>query len=457
MADVIYEFQVDTGPSWIKNAGNGAFLTFLGARQRKTEILEAKTRPEPLKLLGGTVNDRLVSLKLKGKGLGLGHLHICDSDATVEADGKRSSDHTAIFFNRHKHWSSKPGNICPHERYIGGIDNDGSGSAAGIDCSSTSSDDDSDGGSHNDNFSSSGDTSITSRTKRSGCKQSETLLPRRSTMKFKENGPSSLIQQRESPICCEQQELREESSCELEGEGCGKSTSMQKQWLTTLPPLFSNEDMAVEYSHNVLGLGHDDSLEHYEANNNLTFSSEGLGCVDLGHYAPFIRTDQKNQSLSDIKSFVWHGLPSSYQFEFDNSLDVVWGRKKVADITGEFTGVPHKAARSNISMYVNETGGDKALKQTVWANDYGDEGIHYLFNTKNIGEMKKGDTIELLISYNESYDEMRSRMGYGTKNSPKSDSHLPTYLERQFVERFNMTEEIMVRVQTLVQYYSLFR
>jgi hypothetical protein len=321
--DVIYEFQLDTGPSRIENAGNGAFLTFLGAWRVKKKT-EVNLLPGRMCGIEGIVRGFPVSLEIKGEGFCSCLMEeLCDDDDDYYEDAK-------------------------------------------------------------DNLSEVGSTAT-----------------------------GSVVQ----------------------GKRC-----------MTLPPLYPGEKSVVQCARDHFGLAHNYGLDDYEANDNVSFSSEDLGSIDLGLYAPFVRSDRKYQSISDIKNFLFSGLPSSYHFEFDEIVDVVRHRKQVADITDDLTGFPHQIARSNVAMYINETGGRTDLKQTVWAVDQGNDGIHYLFHTKNIGKMKKGDAIELLICYSSSYDEVRGRRGYGKKQSVKSDSHYPTFLERQFVERFNMTEEILVRI-----------
>mmetsp|Transcript_2132 Transcript_2132/g.3842 ORF Transcript_2132/g.3842 Transcript_2132/m.3842 type:complete len:568 (+) Transcript_2132:291-1994(+) len=105
--------------------------------------------------------------------------------------------------------------------------------------------------------------------------------------------------------------------------------------------------------------------------------------------------------------------------------------------------MPHSVAKANISMYVNETGGVEELKQTVWTDPDQKKDVNYYFHTKQSGRMKKGDQLELLVAYLDTYSEIRERKGYGkrSRNIP-SDDHFPTFLERQFAERFNMVEEI---------------
>ena len=79
------------------------------------------------------------------------------------------------------------------------------------------------------------------------------------------------------------------------------------------------------------------------------------------------------------------------------------GHEQVADVTDDTTGMPHYVAKQNVSMYVNETGGDPELKQTVWSGQVFDREVNYYFETEK--PMKKGETIELLISYFGTYDE----------------------------------------------------
>jgi hypothetical protein len=77
-ADTIYEFRVDTGPSGIRNAGNGAFLTFLGARKLKKEyrMQQAAKKHKPF-LQARDIFGRHINVKLKGEGL----VEECDEDA----------------------------------------------------------------------------------------------------------------------------------------------------------------------------------------------------------------------------------------------------------------------------------------------------------------------------------------------------------------------------------------
>mmetsp|Transcript_27065 Transcript_27065/g.50707 ORF Transcript_27065/g.50707 Transcript_27065/m.50707 type:complete len:110 (+) Transcript_27065:1651-1980(+) len=109
--------------------------------------------------------------------------------------------------------------------------------------------------------------------------------------------------------------------------------------------------------------------------------------------------------------------------------------------------MPHSVAKANISMYVNETGGVEELKQTVWTDPDQKKDVNYYFHTKQSGRMKKGDQLELLVAYLDTYSEIRERKGYGkrSRNIP-SDDHFPTFLERQFAE---------VRVQIIAMFSRL--
>lgn len=104
------------------------------------------------------------------------------------------------------------------------------------------------------------------------------------------------------------------------------------------------------------------------------------------------------------------------------------------DITDEVTGDTHEAACRHIPMYVNEVGHDENLEQTVSALDGYKRNVLYFIVIRE--PMSPGDTIELLVAYEGFYEEVRMRKGYGEmniKNEAKSDDHLGSFLEREFV------------------------
>lgn len=65
-----------------------------------------------------------------------------------------------------------------------------------------------------------------------------------------------------------------------------------------------------------------------------------------------------------------------------------------------------------------------------------DRSIHYYLDLKNA--LKYGDTVELLVDYDQSYEDVRERKGYGIANikyGEKSNEHEPTALWRYFDRR----------------------
>ena len=63
---------------------------------------------------------------------------------------------------------------------------------------------------------------------------------------------------------------------------------------------------------------------------------------------------------------------------------------------------------------VCQVGHDNNLLQTVLALEKDNGSVHYYI--KILKPLKKGDTIELLVSYTASYEESRERKGYGIRN-----------------------------------------
>lgn len=143
-------------------------------------------------------------------------------------------------------------------------------------------------------------------------------------------------------------------------------------------------------------------LSRYVENSEIVFSTNHIGCsvIELGRYGPFRRSDRKYQLHYDLKNFVFSNEVSEWGFDVIEDLN--W-HDQVADVTDDTTGMPHYITKQNVSMYVNETGGDPELKQTVWSGQVLDREVNYYFKTET--PMKKGETIELLISYFGTYDE----------------------------------------------------
>ena len=143
-------------------------------------------------------------------------------------------------------------------------------------------------------------------------------------------------------------------------------------------------------------------LSRYVENSEIPFSTNQIGCsvIEIGRYGPFRRSDRKYQLHYDLKNFIFSNEVSEWGFDVIENLN---GHEQVADVTDDSTGMPHDVTKQNIAMYVNETGGDPGLEQTVWSGQVLDREVNYYFQTEK--PMKKGETIELLISYFGTYDE----------------------------------------------------
>jgi hypothetical protein len=98
--------------------------------------------------------------------------------------------------------------------------------------------------------------------------------------------------------------------------------------------------------------------------------------------------------------------------------------------------LPHKESRRLIPSYINEVGHHPTLKRNVHIRSKEDRSIHYYLDLEN--PLKCGDTLELLVDYHQSYEDVRERKGYGIaniENGEKSSEHEPTALWRYFDRR----------------------
>jgi hypothetical protein len=166
---------------------------------------------------------------------------------------------------------------------------------------------------------------------------------------------------------------------------------------TSLPPLYDLTYEGIQEARDAEFMGR--FLDEYIENPRRQFSSKEPGCsyIDLGHYAPFLRNDRKNQTAFDIKNFIFSSEPSGWAFDVREEFG--WNRLKAPqalDITDDLTGMPHDVATKNIAMYVNETGGDPNLKQTVWSGQVQEREVNYYF--RHDDRMEKGKRLELLVS-----------------------------------------------------------
>mmetsp|Transcript_13805 Transcript_13805/g.33421 ORF Transcript_13805/g.33421 Transcript_13805/m.33421 type:complete len:1310 (-) Transcript_13805:736-4665(-) len=166
-----------------------------------------------------------------------------------------------------------------------------------------------------------------------------------------------------------------------------------------------------------------------------TFSSlhPNCGAIELGRYGPFRPEDLVTEEKYDIHSFLFSKIPSEWGFDVPEILD---GKPQVIDITDDLTGDTHEIACRHIPMYVNEVGHDTELKQTVSALDKDGNKVFYYVVIRE--PMKQGDTIELLVAYENLYEEVRARKGYAKANIKKrarGDEHFGSFLQRNFLDR----------------------
>jgi hypothetical protein len=184
------------------------------------------------------------------------------------------------------------------------------------------------------------------------------------------------------------------------------------------------------------------SVDDYVTATDRTFTTYGdtWELVQLALYGPFLPSDRKEYNHYELKTFIFSNEPGEWGFEIDQKRPD--GRIQIADITDDKTGMPHSVARENIAMYINETADDDTLLQTVTPWNHLETGqLFYYFDHR--GEMKRGQEIELLVSYEDFYDEVRERKGYGKRiknGEVLSDAHFPTFLCRSFDERDKMHE-----------------
>ena len=133
--------------------------------------------------------------------------------------------------------------------------------------------------------------------------------------------------------------------------------------------------------------------------------------------------------------------PSAWCFAVPEKL---LGYEQFIDITGDDTGVPHKAARALPSIYVNEVGHNRKLVQNVRTSDKDDRAVECYIHIHQ--PLKKDASVELLTDYSTVYETTRERKGYGLANllgQTKDDNHEPSRLQRNFGERTGIVDRIM--------------
>ena len=93
-------------------------------------------------------------------------------------------------------------------------------------------------------------------------------------------------------------------------------------------------------------------------------------------------------------------------------------------------------------MYVNEVGHSKLLHQNVLPKELG-QSVHYYLHISK--PMRKGQTTELLVDYQQMYEKSRERKGYGLANingEIAGDNDEGTRLDRNIAERKEMEKYI---------------
>lgn len=165
-----------------------------------------------------------------------------------------------------------------------------------------------------------------------------------------------------------------------------------------------------------------------------------LRIKELDTYLFHFPADRVTEEKYDIHSFLFSKIPSEWGFDVPEKLN---GKPQVIDITDDLTGDTHEIACRHIPMYVNEVGHNENLKQTVSALDKDGSNVFYYVVIRE--PMKQGDTIELLVAYEDLYEEVRARKGYAKANIQKNamgDDHFGSFLHRNFFDREYILEVV---------------
>ncbi len=262
-----------------------------------------------------------------------------------------------------------------------------------------------------------------------------------------------------APFNCEPTELVLPSSlvAAVTEPGSGMLKFMKVRFANPVDPYFEKEIEAMQNKGSGrVGLLGVHSLEDYVEAPHRTFQScrGRWELIQLALYGPFQASDRKEFNHYELKTFIFSNEPGEWGFEIDQKRPD--GRVQLADITDDTTGMPHAIARKNIAMYINETAGDPALQRTVIAWNHKETGqIYYYLDISN--PLRRGQEIELLVSYDDHYDDIRERKGYGAaikSGKVQSDDHFPTFLLRNFDERDKM-HEIFQELDAPILLYEL--
>lgn len=106
-------------------------------------------------------------------------------------------------------------------------------------------------------------------------------------------------------------------------------------------------------------------------------------------------------------------------------------------------------------MYVNEVGYNSKYTQNVFNCDESDRVVKYFFRPNR--SLKRGETVELLTNYRDSYERSRERKGYGWRNlheGLQGDCCLSQRIQRNFVDRADVEE--IIHAESSVQKLSTY-
>ena len=139
---------------------------------------------------------------------------------------------------------------------------------------------------------------------------------------------------------------------------------------------------------------------------------------------------------------MFDGEPAGWGFQVEEAY---LGREQVIDITSDATGEICESAKEMTAIYVNEVGHNKELVQNVHAREKEGRIVQYYADITT--PLSKGERVELLTTYFSIYEDNRERKGYGIANleeGVKDDSHEPSRLQRNFDDRYEVDQALLL-------------
>lgn len=178
---------------------------------------------------------------------------------------------------------------------------------------------------------------------------------------------------------------------------------------------------------------------------------EGNGSIWIGKYGPFHESDIKTEFLYDVKNFLFDSEPSVWSYGLSNMHDMIECINNlehdedgyVLDITSDHDGNVHAEARKHIPMYVNEVGHNLDLRPNVTPRDEksnDDIGVSYYFFTDR--PIYVGEIHELLVNYQDGYEETRERKGYGKSGAGSDHDDQSARVRRNMSTRLSIEDKI---------------